>query len=86
MAFPRYLLSMSIGGMAAGAAHGAWRGYRDLPVKYESDHLLKYIVGPAARDGLSWSLLGPWAPVALPLWFFYWKDVHCPVHPNRRIQ
>lgn len=88
MAFPLYLLRMALGGMAGGAAHGAYRGYRDLrrdvPVRelIEQTHIIKYIVQPAAHDGLVTSLLAPWAPIALPLWIFHWRDTGCPLHPN----
>lgn len=81
----RYVVSSAFLGGAVGIAHGSVRGaielYRDTGSvrPLTQYHALEYIGRGAANDGLQGALLGPWAPVLVPLWFTAWRSqMKCP--------
>ena len=88
----RYIVSSAFLGGTGGVAHGAIRGAIELHHDTGSfrpltqRHAIEYIGRGAARDGLQGSLMGPWAPVLIPLWFTAWRSqMKCP-HFIRRLE
>ena len=84
MAFLRYLLGAAVAGTVGGAAHGFLRGWRELRTDLAGSaptptHLIEYMSEPVIMDSATGGLLAPWAPIAIPLWFFVWKGNKCPM-------
>jgi hypothetical protein len=67
-----YFMRSALVGGCLGAAHGAAVMHKhQLPT-----------IEPIVMHGATGLFLGPWAPVALPIWIWKQPDVHCPANPR----
>jgi hypothetical protein len=69
-----YLMNSAITGGVLGATHGYWVAQKTTVT--ESVH-------PVITHSATGLFLGPWAPVALPIWMWNFPDPSCPTNPRR---
>ena len=67
-----YFARSALVGGGLGAAHGA-------VVMFKNKHTT---IEPIVMHGATGLFLGPWAPVALPIWMWTQPSVQCPANPR----
>lgn len=67
-----YFMRSALVGGGLGAAHGA-------VVMFKNKHTT---IEPVVMHGATGLFLGPWAPVALPIWMWTQPNVQCPANPR----
>jgi hypothetical protein len=71
-----YLMRSAVAGGILGTAHGALVAYKHPEPKYSTAEVI-------INNGITGMLMGPWAPIAIPIWMWNHPDVRCPMNPRR---